>query len=194
MSGVRAGAVGRRVRWDRGSDVGRGVRSAAGTDPLGERYVRADRPPELVWFAAIGTVWIVAGGLVAAVTAPRPTEHGTWAAAYLVLVCGVAQAGLGLGQGLSTRYTPAPVIALQLIGWNLGNAAVLVGTLTGRLALVDVGAALLVVTLVLLARSLFPVPARHTPGRRWLRYGYALLILALLLSIPAGLVLARVQA
>jgi hypothetical protein len=174
--------------------MGPGVRSAAGTDPLGDRYVRAGRRSELLWFAVIGTVWIVAGGLVAAVTAPTPTEHGTWAAGYLVLVCGVAQVCLGLGQSLSTGDTPGPVVAVQLIGWNLGNAVVLAGTLTGRLALVDVGAALLVVTLVLLARSLVPGRARHTAGRRWLRYGYALLIFTLLLSIPVGLVLARVQA
>ena len=37
-------------------------------------------------FGIVGVVRVVAGGLVAAATAPAPTEHGGWAAAYLVLV------------------------------------------------------------------------------------------------------------
>ena len=37
-------------------------------------------------FGIAGVACIVAGGLVAAVTAPAATEHASWAAAYLVLV------------------------------------------------------------------------------------------------------------
>ena len=42
-----------------------------------------------------GAASIVLGGLVAAVTGPLELEHGSWAAAYLVLVSGVAQWVMG---------------------------------------------------------------------------------------------------
>src|SRR5664280_2796146 len=58
-------------------------------------------------FAAVGAACIVAGGLVAAVSAPAPSEHASWAAAYLVLVVGVAQAALGVGQALLALRVPS---------------------------------------------------------------------------------------
>ena len=45
-------------------------------------------------FAALGAASIVAGGLVAAVTAAAPSQHGTWAAAYLVLVAALTVAAV----------------------------------------------------------------------------------------------------
>ena len=39
--------------------------------------------------------FIVLGGLVAAVTGPLHFDRGSWLAAYLVLVCGVAQCAIG---------------------------------------------------------------------------------------------------
>lgn len=169
--------------------------SAPVTGLPGDADALAERRRALLPFAVIGTLCVVAGGLVAAATAVAPTRHGAWAAAYLVLVCGVAQAGLGLGQILSTSHTPTPVVAVQLVGWNLGNAAVLVGTLTGQTVVVDAGGALLVIALILLARALTPAGGpRAASAHRGARYGYATLILLLLLSIPVGLVLARVRA
>ncbi|MGI8459487.1 MAG: hypothetical protein ACR2LI_15435 [Propionibacteriaceae bacterium] len=147
----------------------------------------------MVPFVAVGILCVLAGGLLAAVTAPAPTEHGAWAVAYLVLVGGVAQAALGVGQALSTTGTPSLLVAVQLIGWNLGNAAVLVGTLNGVPALADVGAALLGITLILLARG---VPgALRRPGGvpRWFCCCYGLLIAVLLVSLPVGLVLLRLR-
>jgi hypothetical protein len=83
-------------------------------------------------FGIVGVICVVAGGLVAAVTAPAATEHGGRAAAYLVLVAGVAQVGLGFGQAL---LAPGPLsarlVAIEVAVWNLGNAAVLAGTLLG---------------------------------------------------------------
>lgn len=55
-----------------------------------------------------------------------------------------------------TTRTSTPVVAVQAASWNLGNAAVLVGTLLGVTTLVDLGGALLLVTLGLLARGLCP--------------------------------------
>lgn len=141
-------------------------------------------------FAVLGTGCVVAGGLVAAATAPAPSTHASWAAAYLVLVAGVAQVVLGLGQAALAPHAPSGrQAAVQAGAWNAGNAAVLAGTLTGVLPVVDLGGALLVVGLAAVAR-----PVRgHRPraGWRWAWYGFQGLVLVLLVSIPTGLVLAR---
>ena len=52
------------------------------------------------WFVAAGSSCVVVGGLVAAATGPTGFEDGSWVAAYLVLVGGVAQIALGVGQQL----------------------------------------------------------------------------------------------
>lgn len=159
--------------------------------PRGVATGLADRQRELLPFTAVGVACVLAGGLVAAATSPAPTEHTSWAAAYLVLVGGVAQVGLGLGQAMFTARTSTPVITLQTTGWNLGNAAVLTGTLLGDTAWVDLGGALLLVTLGLLSRSLISTRVREVHGvGRWCLHGYRLLVLTLLVSIPVGLLLA----
>lgn len=166
--------------------------------PTGPHHPAAARDPGpphgLRPFAVAGVLSVITGGLLAAVTARAPSEHATWSVAYLVLVCGVAQIGLGLGR---TRVTAAPsnrVAAIEFTGWNLGNAAVLLGTVTDATALVDVGGVLLVVALTLFARDSLRGPT-SPPGRvdRWLRYGHRLLVLLLLASVPVGLILARVR-
>lgn len=165
------------------------------TAPVGSLAWLAGRRSELLPFTVVGTLSIIAGGLVAAVTAPAPSEHGTWSAAYLVLVAGVAQIGLGLGQAMFTsRRTRPPIVAAQAAGWNVGNAAVISGTLLGALALVDIGGVMLVITLGLMARGLAPAGAQPLRGvRRLGLYGYRILVLILLVSIPVGLVLARLR-
>lgn len=139
-------------------------------------------------FAALGTACVVAGGLVAAATAPVPSEHGSWAAAYLVLVAGVAQVGLGGGQALLAPRLPSRrLVAAEFAGWNAGNAAVLAGTLLHLTALVYVGGALLVAALALLVHGV-----RGAGGRRgWPLHAFRLLVVVLLVSIPAGLLLAQ---
>src|SRR5664280_1733410 len=140
-------------------------------------------------FAAVGAACIVAGGLVAAVSAPAPSEHASWAAAYLVLVVGAAQAALGVGQALLALRVPSRRnVAVQFTAWNLGNAAVLTGTLAGITTLVDTGGALLVVALLLLRG----VRTGREP-RTWLLWAFRLLAAVLLISIPIGLVLARTR-
>lgn len=144
-------------------------------------------------FVVLGTVCVVTGGLVAAAIAPDPTPHGSWAVAYLVLVAGVAQVGLGLGQVLLAPSVPTRRrAALQVGTWNAGNAAVLAGTLAEMTFLVDVGAAVLVVSPVLLVACVRGADVEVKPRwRRWALYGFRLLIIVLLLSIPVGLLLAR---
>ncbi|HEY9522757.1 MAG TPA: hypothetical protein VIR33_05925, partial [Thermopolyspora sp.] len=131
---------------------------------------------------------VIAGGLVAAVTASAPSEHASWAAAYLVLVAGVTQIALGVGQALlATNPASRRVVAGEFTAWNAGNAAVLAGTLAGAIALVDLGGALLVLALAL------AILAVRGPGRRagWGLRLYRLLIAIVLVSIPIGLFLAR---
>ena len=141
----------------------------------------------------VGVVCVVAGGLVAALTAPSPSEHGTWVAAYLVLVAGVSQVGLAVGQSLLAPRGPSARTSLaELVTWNGGNAAVLTGTLAGTVWLVDVGGALLVLTLALVVSAVRGHPVRDGSRRQALaRKAFQLLVLVLLVSIPIGLWLAR---
>jgi hypothetical protein len=145
-------------------------------------------------FALLGGGCVVAGGLVAAGTALAPSEQGAWAAAYLVLVGGVAQIGLAAGQAALVPRSSPRLALLQLTGWNLGNAWVLGGTLLGLTALLDAGAGLLMAALALFAHAVHAGsgPAQTTP-RRWLLRGYRLLLGIILASIPIGLVLARLR-
>lgn len=141
-------------------------------------------------FLVLGSGCVVAGGFVAAVTALAPSEHGAWAAAYLVLVCGVAQVALGGGQSLlsSKPFSRGATVA-ELLAWNVGNAAVLAGTLLALLPVADLGGALLVVALALAVWQVRGVGG----GAVWVRHGFRLLLAIVLVSIPVGLVLAQLR-
>ncbi|HEX7105216.1 MAG TPA: hypothetical protein VF218_04560 [Acidothermaceae bacterium] len=142
---------------------------------------------------AIGGIGVIAGGLVAAATAPSPTEHGSWAAAYLVLVVGVAQVALGAGQLALCEGTPSTrLVGLEAAGWNVGNALVIAGTLAGNAAAVYAGGALLVVALATFTHGVRRSPALSRGGRLLL-YAFRTLVLLLLVSIPTGLVLATIR-
>ena len=114
-----------------------------------------------------------------------------WASAYLVLVVGVAQVALGIGLGLLAgaslgRRELAWVFAL----FNLGNAAVLAGTLLdgvlgGSVWIVDAGGALLAAAMALL---LYLV---RGAARGWLLGAFVAVVAVILVSMPVGLVLAR---
>lgn len=138
-------------------------------------------------FSLVGLVCIVAGGVVSAATAYGPSEHSAWAVAYLVLVAGVAQLGLGLGQALLAPSTPTGrTVLAELLAWNVGNAAVLVGTLAGLAALVDVGAVLLLAALVVFVLGV----GGGAEQWKWPLYAFRTLVLILLISMPIGVVLA----
>ena len=108
-------------------------------------------------FVLVGLTAIIAGGLVAAVTGPTGFDEGSWVAAYLVLVAGVAQVGLGVGQALLTDGTlSGGRRVVQLLAYNLANSAVLAGTLTGSVVAVTVGGVLLLVAHV--------VPGHRAPA------------------------------
>ena len=151
---------------------------------------RSPRLSAALPFGVVGGACIVTGGMVAAVTASAPTEHGTWAVAYLVLIGGVAQIGLGVGQALLAPSPPSwRVVAVEFAAWNAGNAAVIAGTLLGAIPVVDTGGALLVIALGFLAYQV-----RGSAWRRsWAMRSYWLLIAIVLVSVPVGLVLARLD-
>lgn len=142
----------------------------------------------------VGGICIVGGGLVAAATAPVPSEKASWAAAYLVLVGGVAQIGFGLGLAAFGRRVPPRTVLAEAACWNAGNALVIAGTLTGITALADVGGVLLLAALLLLVPSLRTPAAAVAARIRWLLHVYRGIVLLLLVSIPTGLVLAALRA
>jgi hypothetical protein len=57
-------------------------------------------------FLATAAAMVVAGGSVAAVNGASSFAHGSWLAAYLVLVGGVAQLLLGIG---ILAFAPEPI-------------------------------------------------------------------------------------
>lgn len=151
------------------------------------------------WLMALGGGFVLLGGAVAAVTGPLALAKGSWLAAYLVLVCGVPQYVGG-------RVTAARQLGragwVLLAGWNLGNAAVVAGTLLSAPYVVDLGGAILLVPLLLLlwAALRHSDPEGAAPGTvtgfggragRWLLIA---LLVVLIVSVPIGLGLAHVRA
>lgn len=141
----------------------------------------------------LGATFIILGGAVAAVTGPLSWTKGSWAAAYLVLVCGVAQYLMGQvsAQGSSTLTG-----WWLLAGWNLGNAAVIIGALASAPYIVDAGGVILLVCLITVLVALVRRRPADVVGTlkepvRWLLISVALI---LAISVPVGLLLAHLRA
>lgn len=134
-------------------------------------------------FGVAGCIGIVAGGVLAsAIAAPAPTRHGVWAVAYLVLVIGVGQLVIGAGQALLPAEPPSPPVAAVITAaFNVAGGAIVLGVVTDRVLVFDLGSALLFVTL---ARALYSV--RRGASRGWALVGYRLFLLMLIVSIPIG--------
>ena len=92
---------------------------------------------------------------------------------------------------LASRPTSVRTLIAELSAWNLGNAAVAAGTLTGLTRLVDLGGTLLVVALALVGVTMRGARRGPGPVRRWVLPAFQALVLILLVSIPLGLWLAR---
>ncbi|TAM87041.1 MAG: hypothetical protein EPN43_09760, partial [Jatrophihabitans sp.] len=140
----------------------------------------ACRPnPAAAPFVALGLACVIGGGLVSAALATDASYHSSWAVAYVVLVAGVAQAALGAGQAiLSGGEVAARTRAAELVAWNVGNAAVIIGTLFDVKALLYLGAVLLVATLATVLHAV----RQAAPGR--LLMGFRVVVVLLLVSIP----------
>lgn len=95
---------------------------------------------ERLVFLAVAGGMIVAGGLVAAVNGATPFAHGSWLAAYLVLVGGIAQLGLGVGCLLLPRADRSKTLRqVQLLLWNVGILTVAGGVLANLYGVVVTG-------------------------------------------------------
>lgn len=147
--------------------------------------VRAGAP-----FVVLGVVAIIGGGLLSAITASVASRQLAWLVAYLVLVVGIAQIGLGAGQAWLARRAPgAAIVWGEFILFLLGNVGVALGTMLVVPLLVDLGGILLVVSL-----ALFLVAVWRSRRGGWLRWVYLALVAILVVSIPIGLVLAQIRA
>ena len=136
---------------------------------------------------AAGGVSIITGGLVAAVTGPTEWVHGSWVAAFLVLVAGAAQIGIGAGQSHLAAATPSVgFTALECVLWNAGCATVVAGTLLASPVTVTTGSTLLVATLVMSAVAVRPSRRQRSA----LLLLYRAMLAGLLVSIPIGIALA----
>ena len=150
----------------------------------------AQRWPAVRPFAVAGSVCIVAGGLVAAVTRPTDFDAGSWVAAYLVLVGGVAQIALGAGQGWLARVPPGgSAVRGEAVTWNLAVILTIWGTLAELPALTTGGAVLSTASL-----ALFLAGTRATrPTAPLVRAAYRGVVAIILVSAPVGVALAWIR-
>lgn len=145
-------------------------------------------PAVVMW--ALGWTGIFAGGLVAAVADPLDVYRGSWMAAYLVLVVGVAQVMMGWARRHWGTSRAAAGWA-QCAAWNIGSAGVIAGTLAETSPIVFVSSAVLVVALVIAA--LDTRSARITSGDALRLLAYRALLVILAVSIPVGMVLSYLR-
>ena len=122
---------------------------------------------------------------MAAVNSAAPFAHGSWLAAYLVLVAGVSQVLLGVGRlALLVREPPQRLTRAQLLLWNAGSVAVPAGVLGDAAPLVTLGSVALLAALACFAAGVRGVPLRTGA------VGYHALIVGLAASVIVGSALA----
>ena len=141
-------------------------------------------------FVIVGSAATIAGGVVAAVTRPTGFELGSWLAAYLVLVGGVAQITLGTAQAWMADAPPgAGAVRVELISWNVAMVATILGSILAVPALTTVGGAASIVALGLFLRGV-----RHAaPTVRRSVLAYRMVVVVVLVSTPIGVALAWVR-
>ena len=138
-------------------------------------------------FACVAGALIVAGGLVAAINSATPFAHGSWLAAYLVLVGGVAQLVLGAAcLALPAAVRSTRLRRAQLVLWNAGISTVAVGVFTDVPVVVVAGSVVVLAALAAFAYGGGPTRP-HARGSVLL---YRLVILVLAVSVAIGSVLA----
>ncbi|MEO7124563.1 MAG: hypothetical protein ABI382_07290 [Nakamurella sp.] len=172
---------------------------ATGDRPLSEGLIDT-RSTWLKPYVVAGLGCIIAGGLLAAATAYVTTQKTAWATAYIVLVGGIAQIGLGAAVAWLAPAAPRRLAWWAFIGWNLGNALVLAGQLAGVLLITDLGTIVLIAALVIVLVAVGTWGHRGSrgggsegirsahPGVLWAFRG---LILLLAVTMPIGVVLAH---
>lgn len=148
-------------------------------------------PPAVGPFLAVGVAAVVAGGVAAAVVRPAGWERGSWVAAFLVLVVGVGQAGLAIGQSAAVRggLSRRTIVAELGLG-NGGASLVIVGTLWSSPLIATVGSLLFGATIALFARH----SHRSRGHRGWMQRSYLALLVVLMASVPIGIALSWLRA
>lgn len=135
-------------------------------------------------FLTVAALAILAGGLVAAAVAHAPTQPMVWMVAYLVLVVGLVQVALGLGQTLLPRTMPSTGFRVgECVLFNVGNVGVIAGTLLLSPMWVAVGTVVFIASLVM-----FWVGLRGTSGG-WLVHALRALLVITCGGALVGLVL-----
>ncbi|MGF3057130.1 hypothetical protein [Microbacterium sp. YY-01] len=150
------------------------------------------RDSSTVALAAMGVVAVIAGGLVAAVTDPLEVYRGSWMAAYLVLVVGVAQVSMAIARWLwPTERSTITLGWAQLVLWNSGNATIIAGTLLASPCAVIAGSVLLVAAVAI---ALMVTRWRRQRGIRglWL-FVFRAFMVVLVVSIPVGVILSTLR-
>ena len=137
-----------------------------------------------VGFVACGAALIVAGGGVAAVNSAAPFTHGSWLAAYLVLVGGGAQ--IALAAGLVAVGSRPGRSRGRLLLWNFGSLAVAAGVLADATAWVTAGSVALLCALAIFAYA----ASQAALARRARAVAYLVLIVSLAASVVVGSALA----
>ena len=164
---------------------------AVSTAGLGRFWsTMASRRTTVEPFLTVGCLLILAGGLTAAVSRPLGWELGPWVAAYLVLVGGIAQISLGVGQACLALGPPSRAMVGAEIGlWNLAGVVTMAGSLLGVPPLSTVGG---MATVGSLTCFLVATRERH-PGTRSAASAYRAIIAIVLVSAPIGVALAWVR-
>lgn len=143
----------------------------------------------VVPFAVVAGIGVVAGGLVSAAAAGAPSYTSSWAVAYLVLVVGVAQLALGVGQAHLAADPPSDqLILVEIVVFNVANIAILAGTVFDWIVLVYAGSGLFIVALALFLWAVRLAKGDHVR----LLYGFRIVVAALIISAGVGLVIASV--
>lgn len=190
---------------------------ARGAVQYGPHWLHSPRRSWLLPFLIAGIICVIAGGLLAAATAYVTTQKTAWATAYIVLVGGIAQIGLGAGVAWLAPLAPPRWAWWAFIGWNVGNAGVLTGQLAGVVALTDVGTIILVASLIVVliaarshrgpiqepvtvtqARQVSPGDQPDfylplSPAHPAVLWAFRALIVLLAVTMPIGVVLAHLS-
>lgn len=150
-------------------------------DSTGTNSPRAGRAAALT-FLALGVSAITFAGLFSAATARSATYHSAWLVAYLVLIVGLAQVALGIGQWwLAAKPTGSPTVFVELLFFNVGHGGVIVGTLIAAPVWVYTGSIWLVVALFFFGWQV------RSPRRRGVAlWAYWALLVLLVVSVLIG--------
>lgn len=147
-------------------------------------------PPAVRPFLAVGAAGAVGGGMVAAISGPANWQRGSWLAAFLVLVVGVGQITLGVGQSAAHGSVTRALVAAELLFVNAGAALVVVGTLSSRPVLATAGSVAFAGGV-----AVFAGHSLHGPRRSgWVHRLYEALLMILAVSAAIGIALSWLRA